>query len=416
MGEKLQPIRGTRDLLPGDCRAFARVEEVCRRVAERYGYGEIRTPVLEATQVFSRTLGDATDVVQKEMYTFDDRNGDSITLRPENTAGVARALLSNGLLDAMPLRLHYAGAMFRHERPQKGRYRQFHQTGVELFGVPEPLGDVEVITLARDVLDELGLLQDTVLEINTLGDAASRQNHLNALMAYFNDHKGRLSDISVKRLERNPLRILDSKEPRDQDLIADAPVILDYLGDDARRFFDQVLEGLDTLSIACQVNPRIVRGFDYYCHTAFEFVTGKLGAQGTVIGGGRYDGLMEQMGGPPVPGVGWASGIERLALLAGEAPGPRRPIAVIGLGEPSTRQALVLAHQLRGQGYHVDLAYRGNLRRRMQRAHKAGASHAVILGDAELARGAALVRDLDSGEQHECSLDRLGEGLPRPGA
>ena len=416
MGEKLQPIRGTRDLLPGDCRAFARVEEVCRRVAERYGYGEIRTPVLEATQVFSRTLGDATDVVQKEMYTFDDRNGDSITLRPENTAGVARALLSNGLLDAMPLRLHYAGAMFRHERPQKGRYRQFHQTGVELFGVPEPLGDVEVITLARDVLDELGLLQDTVLEINTLGDVASRQDHLNALMAYFNDHKSRLSDISVKRLERNPLRILDSKEPGDQDLIADAPVILDYLGDDARRFFDQVLEGLDTLSIACEVNPRIVRGFDYYCHTAFEFVTGKLGAQGTVIGGGRYDGLMEQMGGPPVPGVGWASGIERLALLAGEPPEPRRPIAVIGLGEPSTRKALVLAHQLRGQGYHVDLAYRGNLRRRMQRAHKAGASHAVILGDAELTRGVALVRDLDSGEQHECSLDRLGEGLPRPGA
>ena len=416
MGERLQPIRGTRDLLPADCRSHAHVEDVCRRIAERYGYGEIRTPVLEATQVFSRTLGDATDVVQKEMYTFDDRNGDSITLRPENTAGVARALLSNGLLDAMPLRLHYAGAMFRHERPQKGRYRQFHQTGVELFGVAEPLGDVEVIALARDVLDELGLLQDTVLEINTLGDIASRQDHLLALVAYFNDHRGQLSDVSVQRLERNPLRILDSKEPGDRDLIAEAPVILDYLGDDARRFFDEVLEGLDTLSISCQVNPRIVRGFDYYCHTAFEFVTAKLGAQGTVIGGGRYDGLMEQMGGPPVPGVGWASGIERLALLAGEPPAPRRPIAVIGLGEPATRQALVMAHQLRGQGHRVDLAYRGNLRRRMQRAHKVGASHAVILGDTELARGIALVRDLDSGEQLECSLDRPGEGLPRPGA
>ena len=416
MGERLQPIRGTRDLLPADCRSHAHVEDVCRRIAERYGYGEIRTPVLEATQVFSRTLGDATDVVQKEMYTFDDRNGDSITLRPENTAGVARALLSNGLLDAMPLRLHYAGAMFRHERPQKGRYRQFHQTGVELFGVAEPLGDVEVIALARDVLDELGLLQDTVLEINTLGDVASRQDHLRALVAYFNDHRGQLSDVSVQRLERNPLRILDSKEPGDRDLIAEAPVILDYLGDDARRFFDEVLEGLDTLSISCQVNPRIVRGFDYYCHTAFEFVTAKLGAQGTVIGGGRYDGLMEQMGGPPVPGVGWASGIERLALLAGEPPEPRRPIAVIGLGEPATRQALVMAHQLRGQGHRVDLAYRGNLRRRMQRAHKVGASHAVILGDTELARGIALVRDLDSGEQLECSLDRPGEGLPRPGA
>ena len=416
MSERLQPIRGTRDLLPADCRSHAHVEDVCRRIAERYGYGEIRTPVLEATQVFSRTLGDATDVVQKEMYTFDDRNGDSITLRPENTAGVARALLSNGLLDAMPLRLHYAGAMFRHERPQKGRYRQFHQTGVELFGVAEPLGDVEVITLARDVLDELGLLQDTVLEINTLGDAASRQDHMRALLAYFNDHRSRLSGISVKRLERNPLRILDSKEQSDRDLIAEAPVIFEYLSDDARRFFDEVLEGLDTLSIACHVNPRIVRGFDYYCHTAFEFVTAKLGAQGTVIGGGRYDGLMEQMGGPPVPGVGWASGIERLALLAGEPPGPRRPIAIIGLGEPATRKALVMAHQLRGKGHPVDLGYRGNLRRRMQRAHKVGASHAVILGDTELARGIALVRDLDSGEQLECSLDRLGEGLPRPGA
>ena len=414
MADKPRPIRGTRDLLPADCRSHARVEEICRRVAERYGYGEIRTPILEATSVFSRTLGDATDVVQKEMYTFDDRNGDSITLRPENTAGVARAILSNALLDTMPLRLHYAGAMFRHERPQKGRYRQFHQTGVELFGVPEPLGDVEVITLARDVLAELGLLADTVLEINTLGDTVSRQNHVGALKEYFNDHRSRLSDISRERLERNPLRILDSKEACDRELVADAPVIIDYLGDGARRFFDQVLEGLATLSISCQINPRIVRGFDYYCHTAFEFVTGKLGAQGTVIGGGRYDGLMEQIGGPPVSGVGWASGIERLALLAGEPPQPRRPIAVIGLGEPSVSKALILAHQLRSRGHRVDLAYRGNLRRRMQRAHKVESSHAVILGDAELARGVALVRDLDSGEQHECALDHLGEDLPRP--
>ena len=413
MSGRLQPIRGTRDLLPGDCRAHARVEEVCRRVAERYGYGEIRTPILEATQVFSRTLGDATDVVQKEMYTFDDRNGESVTLRPENTAGVARALLSNGLLNELPLRLHYAGPMFRHERPQKGRYRQFHQTGVELFGVPDPLGDVEVITMARDVLEELGLLEDTVLEINTLGDAASRQDHIRALVEYFSDHHSRLSDISRERLDRNPLRILDSKDENDRALVNDAPVIFDHLSDDARRFFDRVLGGLATLSIPCRVNSCIVRGFDYYCHTAFEFVTDRLGAQGTVIGGGRYDGLMEQMGGPAVPGVGWASGIERLAMLASEPDLPMRPVAIIALGEEAERQALVTAHRLRLEGRRVDLGYRGNLRRRMQRADRIRASHAIIIGERELARGVAVVRDLDSGEQRELSLENVGEGLPQ---
>ncbi len=416
MAGRLQAIRGTRDLLPGDCRAHAHVESVCRQVAGRYGYGEIRTPVLESTQVFSRTLGDATDVVQKEMYTFDDRNGESLTLRPENTAGVARALLSNGLLNELPLRFHYAGPMFRHERPQKGRYRQFHQTGVELFGVGEPLGDVEVIAMARDVLEELGLAADTVLEINTLGDAESRSSHLGALVAYFSGHRDRLSEISRERLVRNPLRILDSKDEGDRALIDGAPVIFDHLSDVARGFFEAVLAGLDTLAIPYRVNPGIVRGFDYYCHTAFEFVTGRLGAQGTVIGGGRYDGLMEQMGGPPVPGVGWASGIERLAMLAAEAPPPPRPVAVIALGEEAQRRALAVAHGLRRAGRSVDLAYRGNLRRRMQRADRVGASHAIIIGQRELARGVAVVRDLDSGEQSECLLDRVGDGLPQPDA
>ena len=413
MNSRLQPIRGTRDILPGDCRAHARVEDVCRRVAERYGYGEIRTPIIEPTQVFQRTLGDATDVVQKEMYTFEDRNGESVTLRPENTAGVARALLSNGLLNEMPLRLHYAGPMFRHERPQKGRYRQFHQTGAELFGVPEPLGDVEVITMARDILSELGLLDDTRLDINTLGDSASRQAHVRALVTYFSEHRGRLSDISRERLERNPLRILDSKDENDRALVAGAPVIFDYLSDEARRFFDRVLHGLDTLSIPYRVNPGIVRGFDYYCHTAFEFVTDRLGAQGTVIGGGRYDGLLEQMGGPAVPGVGWASGIERLAMLSGDPDEPRRPVAVVPLGEEPEREALVMAHRLRLQGRCVDLGYRGNLRRRLKRADRIGASHAIIIGHEELARGAAIVRDLDSGEQRELLLEQVGEGLPQ---
>ena len=413
MADRLRPVRGTRDLLDDECRAHARVEAVCRRVAERYGYGEIRTPVIEATAVFSRTLGEGSDVVHKEMYTFEDRNGDSLTMRPENTAGVARAVLSNGLLDRMPLKLHYAGPMFRHERPQRGRYRQFHQTGVELFGVAEPAGDIEVIAMGHDVLEELGLLGRTRLQINTLGDSESRRRHVAALVAYFEARRGELSEISRERLARNPMRILDSKEEADRKVAAGAPSIFDHLGGEARGFFDAVADGLDALGIAHEVNGRIVRGFDYYCHTAFEFVTGELGAQGTVIGGGRYDRLMEQMGGPALPGVGWAAGVERLAMLAGAGAAPPRPVAIVPLGPEAERRALVMAHELRRQGRHVELGYRGNLKRRMRRADRAGASHAVFLGADELARGVATLRDLDSGAQNEVPLDRVSEGLPR---
>ncbi len=415
MASRLQPIRGTRDLLPEACRAHARVEGACRRVAERYGYGEIRTPILEPTPVFLRTLGDATDVVQKEMYTFEDRNGESLTLRPENTAGVARAVLSNGLLNDMPLKLHYAGPMFRHERPQKGRYRQFHQTGVELFGVPEPAGDVEAIAMGGDVLSELGVLDATRLEINTLGDTESRRRYLRALVAFLSSHRDALSDVGRERLERNPMRVLDSKEEADRQVVADAPSLLDHLNAEAGVFFDKVLAGLDALGFGYTVNPRIVRGFDYYCHTAFEFVTDRLGAQGTVIGGGRYDGLMEQMGGPALPGVGWASGVERLVMLTDDAAPAAHPIAIVPLGAAAERRALVLAHALRRQGFAVDLGYRGNLKRRMQRANRVEASHALILGDGELARGVVTLRDLDSGEQTELSIDRVSESLPRRG-
>ncbi len=412
MASKLQPIRGTRDLLPEDCRAHARVESTCRSVAERYGYGEIRTPILELTPVFSRSLGDATDVVQKEMYTFEDRCGESVTMRPENTASVARAVLSNGLLNEMPLKLHYAGPMFRYERPQKGRYRQFHQIGVELYGVAEPAGDVEVIALGADVLHELGLLDQTRLEINTLGDSTSRQNYRDALVAYLTKRRDGLSEDSRGRLERNPMRVLDSKDKNDQALVTDAPSIFDHLTGNARAFFDAVLARLDALGIAYQVNPRIVRGLDYYSHTAFEFITENLGAQGTVIGGGRYDGLMERMGGPALPGVGWAGGIERLAMLAAGDTAAPRPVALVPLGEEAERRALVMAHDLRKQGFVVELGYRGNLKRRMARANKVNASHAVIIGEDELARGVVTLRDLDSGEQAELSIDSVSEGLP----
>ena len=415
MASRPRPIRGTRDLLPEECRAHARVEDACRRVAERYGYGEIRTPILEATPVFLRTLGDATDVVLKEMYTFEDRNGDSLTLRPENTAGVARAVLSNGLLDDMPLRLRYAGPMFRRERPQKGRYRQFHQTGVELFGVSEPEGDVEAIVMGGDVLAELGVLDAARLEINTLGDAESRRRYLRALVAFLSSHRDALSDVGRERLERNPMRVLDSKDEADREVAADAPSVFDHLGAEAGAFFDKVLASLDALGFGYTVNPRIVRGFDYYCHTAFEFVTDRLGAQGTVIGGGRYDGLMEQMGGPPLPGVGWASGVERLVMLAGDAEPAVRPVAIVPLGEAAARPASVLAHALRRRGFTVDLGYRGNLKRRMKRANRIAASHAIVMGDDELARGVVALRDLDSGEQTELPVDRVSEGLPRRG-
>ena len=408
---KLQPIRGTRDLLPEDCRGHRRVEDACRVIAERYGYGEIRTPILEMTGVFSRSLGDATDVVTKEMYSFTDRGGEEVTMRPENTASVARAVLSNGLLNEMPLKLHYAGPMFRYERPQKGRQRQFHQIGIELFGVAEPAGDVEIIAIAADILAELGLLADTRLEINTLGDGPSRDAYRTALVAFLEQHRDGLSADSKDRLVRNPMRVLDSKDEGDRAIVADAPSIFDHLTPQAAAFFDGVRRGLDALGVAHTVNPRIVRGLDYYCHTAFEFITQKLGAQGTVIGGGRYDGLMEQMGGPALPGVGWAGGIERLAMLAAAPPEAARPIALLPLGEAAELRAVTLAHGLRGAGLAVDMAYRGNLKKRMQRANKVNARLALILGDDELVRDVVVLRDLDSGEQTELPIDGVSESL-----
>jgi histidyl-tRNA synthetase len=407
----LQPVRGTHDLLPNEMRAHRHVSDTARDAASRYGFDEMATPMFEFSQVFKRTLGDTSDVVTKEMYTFVDKGGEEITLRPENTAGVARSFISEGLAQSVPVKFFYSGPMFRYERPQKGRLRQFHQIGVELIGVEQAQADLEVIACGARVLDDLGVLGETALELNTLGDSESRGRYREALVSYFSSYVDDLSSDSQERLERNPLRILDSKNERDRKIVSDAPIFEDYLNEDSRIFFSAVRDGLDALEIAYTLNPRLVRGLDYYCHTAFEFTTQALGAQGAVIAGGRYDGLIGMMGGRETPGVGWAGGIERLAMLCGDPPTAARPIVVIPVGEAAREAGFNLTEQLRRSGHRTDIGYSGNLSRRMKRANRLNAAATVILGDEELARGAATVRHMDTGEQEEVSLASLPDFL-----
>lgn len=409
----LQPVRGTRDILPDEMRRHRRVAETARQVAERYGYQEMSTPIFEFVDVFRRPLGETSDVVSKEMYTFTDRGGDLLTLRPEATAAVARALLSNGLRQQLPCKFFSHGPMFRYDRPQKGRWRQFHQINVELLGVAEPQGDVEIVSLGVHVLDALGVLQRTTLELNSLGDPASRKAHRELLVTYFADHEKNLSTDSRERLHRNPLRILDSKDENDRRISAGAPSIADHLNQESVDFFGMVKEGLDTLGIAYRLNAHLVRGLDYYTHTIFEFTTSDLGAQGTVLGGGRYDGLIELLGGPSTPGVGWAGGIERLAMLLSDAIEGPRPIAVIPVGAASEPAALRLGEELRRGGLTVDLGFSGNLNKRMKRANKVNARVAILLGEDELAAQVATLRDLDTGVQEQVALDHLAERLAR---
>jgi len=404
---ELQPARGTQDLLPETMRRHRRVSDTAREQARLYGFAEIATPVFEFTEVFARPIGEHTDIVAKEMYTFNDRGGEEITLRPENTAGVVRAVLSNGLTQSTPLKFFYSGPMFRYERPQKGRFRQFHQIGVELLGVAQPQADIEVIALGHRILQALGIGNRVTLDINTLGDPESRARYRGALVDYYTQHRAELSEDSQRRLDSNPLRILDSKDPGDIGINGSAPAFGLYLNEPSREFFARVKEGLGLLGIECRENPRLVRGLDYYTHTVFEFVTTDLGAQGTVLAGGRYDGLVEVMGGPAMPGVGWAAGIERLAMLIGEPPALARPIALVPLGEAAERAALKLGEALRDAGLVVELTYSGNLQRRMRRADRIGARAAVLIGDNELAQNAATLRDLDSGAQELVPLGDL---------
>lgn len=414
MSTAIQPLRGMRDLLPEDCRKFRHIESVARAISRLYGFEEIETPMVEPVALFKRGLGDSSDIVKKEMYLFKDLGGDEIVLRPEGTAGVARAFISEGLTQHLPLKLLYSGAMFRYERPQKGRYRQFYQLGVELLGVEKPQADLEVLMLAAQVLKALKLQGEITLHLNTIGDTASRAAYRERLVEYMSARKSELSADSLDRLERNPLRILDSKDPGDRKVIAEAPELKGSLNDESRRFFDTVLELLSSQGITPLIDPLLVRGLDYYCHTVFEFTTNALGAQNAVLSGGRYDGLISDLGGPRTPGVGWAMGLDRMAMLLEALPAKplhEQPVAIVPLGDEAEKAALTLAQELRAAGLSADVGYSGNLGKRMKRADKIGARCAVILGSDELARGVAQVKWLATGEQREILRSALLEAI-----
>jgi histidyl-tRNA synthetase len=395
--ETPRPIRGTQDMLGDTADRFAHVVETFDRVRRLYGFKRIEVPVFEATAVFARSLGESTDVVSKEMYTFEDRGGDSVTLRPEFTAGIARAYITEGWQQFAPLKVATHGPLFRYERPQKGRYRQFHQLDAEILGAAEPLADAELLIFADHLLKELGINEGVTLTLNTLGDAASRDAWRGALVAHFEGHRDSLSEDSIDRLARNPLRILDSKDPRDQAVVATAPDIDAYLTDEAQAFFGKVTDGLKAAGVAWQRNARLVRGLDYYRHTAFEFVTDRLGAQGTVLGGGRYDGLIENMGGPSTPAVGWAAGIERLGMLV-DAPRMEGPeIVLIPRGEDAEKLAIEVLALLRLGGVSADMAYRGSSKTRFEKAKKALVPRLLDIELPGEGIGAVTIRDINVG-------------------
>jgi histidyl-tRNA synthetase len=409
--ETPRPIRGTQDMLGEQQQRFQHVVDTFDRVRRLYAFQRVEVPVFEATAVFARSLGETTDVVSKEMYSFEDRGGDSLTLRPEFTAGIARAYLTEGWQQYAPLKVVTHGPLFRYERPQKGRFRQFHQLDAEVIGAAEPIADVEVLVMADQLLRELGVQDGVTLQLNTLGDAATRQGWRDALISHFHAHRGELSEESADRLERNPMRILDSKDPRDRPIADAAPSIDDHLTSEAGAFFEGVTKGLDAAGVAWTRNARLVRGLDYYRHTAFEFVTDRLGAQGTVLGGGRYDGLIETLAGPHTPAVGWAAGIERLAMLI-DAP-LREAIQVAVVAEHQTRadDAIRLTSLLRNEGLVTEMFLTGSPRKRYDRALKAKPACVISFDVRDDAKSHNL-RFLDSsavdGGQVQAILDRLG--------
>lgn len=406
----VHPVRGTQSLLGENADRLAAVVEAFDKVRRLYGFRRIEIPTIEQTAVFARTIGETTDVVSKEMYSFEDRGGDSITLRPEFTAGICRAYLSEGWQQFAPLKVATHGSAFRYERPQKGRFREFHQLDAEIIGAGEAQADVELLAFADQLLRELGI-EGAVLQLNTLGDPETRAAWRDALFEHFRGHASSLSEDSKARLERNPLRILDSKAHQDWPVIDSAPVIDEYLTDEAADFFGKVTAGLDSAGIAWTRAPRLVRGLDYYRHTAFEFITDRLGSQGTVLAGGRYDGLMEALGGPATPAVGWAAGIERLAMMIG-IPGREKPTAVIiPLGERAEPAGQRLLADLRRAGVAADMAYRGNMKKRLGRANEMGAGYVLIIGDDELEKGEAQLKDLRTGEQRAVLLDQVSKAL-----
>lgn len=388
------------DLLPDQSPLWQFLERQVRSVVAAYGYREIRTPIVEKTELFKRSIGEVTDIVEKEMYTFEDRNGDSLTLRPECTASCVRAGIEHGLLFNQQQRLWYIGPMFRHERPQKGRYRQFHQVGVETFGMPGPDIDVELILMSARIWQALGL-ENLRLELNTLGTADERARYRSKLVDYLRQHHGRLDEDSKRRLDTNPLRILDSKNPDMQALLVDAPALMDDLGAESRAHFDGLKALLDAVGVSYTVNPRLVRGLDYYCHTVFEWITEQLGAQGTVCAGGRYDGLVEQLGGKPTVAAGFALGIERLVALMEEsgttAPDASPHVYVAMSGSEAERYGMLLAERLRNELPELRLLLNcggGSFKAQMKRADRSGAQMALVIGAQEVAEGMVGVKQL----------------------
>lgn len=419
--KKIQAIRGMNDLLPSDSPRWQFFETKVRQLMHRYGFDEIRTPIVEQTALFARSIGEVTDIVEKEMYTFDDRNGDSLTLRPEGTASCVRAAMEHGLLYNQTQRLWYQGPMFRHERPQKGRYRQFHQVGVETYGFEGPDIDAEVILLSARLWKELGLFEHVTLELNSLGSSEARAAYRDKLVAYFEQHREILDEDSQRRLITNPLRILDSKNPAMADMLNGAPQLMDHLDDASREHFEQLKAMLDAAGIPFVINPRLVRGLDYYCRTVFEWTTSALGSQGTVCAGGRYDGMVEQLGGKPTPAVGFAMGIERLILLLetlnlvpDEALGGC-DVYLLPMDDNATIAALTLAEQLRSELPDLRLQLHcggGSFKSRMKKADKSAAPIAILLGEDELAEHAATLKFLrDDREQQRVSQAALSATL-----
>ncbi len=420
MSKSIQAVRGMNDILPTETPRWQYVEGVFRRLMAAYGYGEIRLPIVEKTELFKRSIGEVTDIVEKEMYTFEDRNGDSLTLRPEGTAGCVRAGIQHGLLYNQVQRLWYAGPMFRHERPQKGRYRQFHQFGVEVFGLPGPDIDAELILMTARLWRELGMGDEVHLEINSLGSSEARRAYREKLVAWLEARQDELDEDSRRRLHTNPLRILDSKNPAMQDLIEAAPKLTEHLDADSRTHFEALCARLDEAGIAYRVNPRLVRGLDYYSRTVFEWITDRLGAQGTVCAGGRYDGLVEQLGGRPTPAVGFALGLERLVALLEEAelPDATTPHAYLVLaGETAERAGRLLAERLRDALPHLRLLVHsggGGFKSQMKKADRSGARLALILGEDEMLSGNIAIKDLrGTGKQRHVKQDELAEHLGR---
>ncbi len=382
-------IRGTQDIFGPDAEGFSRVVEAFEHVRRLYRFRRVEMPVFEKTEVFSRAIGETTDVVSKEMYSFEDRGGDSLTLRPEFTAGIARAYLTNGWQQHAPLKVATHGPLFRYERPQKGRYRQFHQIDAEIIGAAEPQADVELLAMADQLLKELGI-EGVTLHLNTLGDAASREAWRAGLIDYFDKVRGELSEDSQERLEKNPLRILDSKDPRDRAFVADAPKIDQFLSDEALAFFEQVTSGLDAAGVQWQRAESLVRGLDYYRHTAFEFIPDEgsaaadaLGAQSTVLGGGRYDGLMESLGGAPTPAVGWAAGIERLAMLVGDMSAPQVDVVVVVEDDEMTAEGQRAVSAIRAAGLSAEFIASGGKKKRFDKAVKVGSHVILAMSDGE---------------------------------